>query len=283
MSWQLLIGLSVLLYSVNGLLHRTIMKDESSDAYAQAVMFTSLICLFFLVALSIRGEFQTSVSSYQLLLIILSSCLSAAGMVFTFQGFKLIGASEHTILLTSTQVWLIIGALLFLKENLTVLKLVGAILILSGIVLAEWRGQAFVFNRGAVYVLLAAFFFGASGTISFFIIRDFDIFSYMLYSGAVVTLVLIISKPQIFKRLSFYLQPKRAINIFLTSINDATANVFGYAAYQAGRNVLQIGPISATQTLVTVLLAIAILKERDHLVQKIIGSLAAVIGTTLLL
>jgi drug/metabolite transporter (DMT)-like permease len=232
MSWQLLIVLSVVLYSVNGLLHRTIMKDESSDAYAQAVMFTGLICLFFLIALLIRGGFQTSVSWNQILLIILSSCLSAAGIVFTFKGFQSISASEHTILLTSTQLWIIIGAILFLKENFTVLKLIGAVLILSGVVLVEWKKQTFVFNKGAVYVLLAAFFFGASSTISFFIIRDFDIFSYMLYSGATVTLVLIILKPKIFKKLSFYFRPKRALNIFVTSINDSLANVFGYAAYQ---------------------------------------------------
>ena len=49
MSWQLLVGLSVLLYSINGLLHRTIMKDESSDAYARAFVFTGLISLLFLI------------------------------------------------------------------------------------------------------------------------------------------------------------------------------------------------------------------------------------------
>ena len=88
MSWQLLIGLSVVLYSVNGLLHRTIMKDDSSDAYAQAFVFTGLGCLFFLIVLIFRGGFYFSLSWNQILLMILASVLSSLGMVFTFKGFK---------------------------------------------------------------------------------------------------------------------------------------------------------------------------------------------------
>jgi drug/metabolite transporter (DMT)-like permease len=259
------------------------MKDEISDAYAQAVTFTGLSSIFFLIVLSFRGGFQSSLSWNQLLLFLLAAFISSGGMVFTFKGFKSIGASEHTILLTSTQVWVILGAILFLKENLTITKLIGAAAILFGVVLAEWRKQIFVLNKGAVYVLLAAFCFAASSIISFFIIRNFDVLSYMFYGSIFVTLILVIFKPKIFKKLSFYFKPKRALNIVTTSLNDALANIFGFTAYQVGRNALQIGPIGATQTLLTVLLAIVILKERDHILQKIIGSLAAVIGTLLLL
>jgi len=283
MSWQLLVGLSVLLYSINGLLHRTIMKDESSDAYAQAVTFTGLSSVFFLIVLSFRGGFQSSLSWNQLLLFLLAAFLSSGGMVFTFKGFKSIGASEHTVLLTSTQVWVILGAILFLRENLTITKLIGAVAILFGVVLAEWRKQTFILNKGVIYVLLAAFFFAASSIISFFIVRSFDVLSYMFYGSIFVTSILIIFKPKIFKKLLFYFKPKRALNIVTTSVSDSLANIFGFMAYQVGRNALQIGPIMATQTLLTVLLAIVILKERDHMPQKIIGSLATVIGTLLLL
>ena len=283
MTWQLLVGLSVLLYSINGLLHRTIMKDESSDAYAQAFAFTGLISFFFLIVLLFRGGFVSSPSWSQLLLFVLTALLSSIGMVFTFMGFKSISASEHTILLTSSRLWLMIGAILLLQESLTIAKLTGTVAILFGVVFAEWRGRTFVFNKGAVYVLLAALFFASSETVSFFIVRNFDVLSYMFYSSVFVTSMLFIFRPKVVKKLSFYLKPRRALNICTTSVNDALANVFGLAAYQVGRNALQIGPIMATQTLLTVLLAIAILRERDYMPQKIVGSLAALFGTILLL
>ena len=105
----------------------------------------------------------------------------------------------------------------------------------------------------------------------------------MLYGSVFVTSILVILKPNIIKKISFYFKPKRAINIVLTSANDALANIFGFTAYQIGRNALQIGPIASTQTILTVLLAVVILKERDRMFQRIVGSLSAVTGTTLLL
>ena len=166
MSWQLLVGLSVLLYSINGLLHRTLMKDESSDAYAQAVTFAGLSGVFFLIILLFRGGFQPWQSWNQLPLFLLAAFLSSMGMICTFKGFKSIGASEHTILLTSSRLWLILGAVLFLKESLTITKLVGTVAILFGVVLAEWNKKTFVLNKGAIFVLLAALFFATSETIS---------------------------------------------------------------------------------------------------------------------
>ena len=283
MSWQLLVGLSVILYSINGLLHRTIMKDDNSDAYAQAVVFTGLVALFFLIILLFRGGFQLPGSWLQSLFMIFGAVFSSIGMVFTFKGFKSIGASEHTILLTSCQLWNMLGAILFLHESLTITKLVGTFAILFGIVLAEWKKQTFKLNSGAVYVLLAAFCFAASGIISFYIVRSFDVLSYMIYSSIFVTLILVICRPTVIRKFSFYLKPKRAVNIVTTSLNDALANILGLSAYQIGRNALQIGPIQATQTILTVVLAFVILKERDHILYKNVGSLAAVAGTILLL
>ena len=283
MSWQLLVGLSVILYSINGLLHRTIMKDDSSDAYAQAVVFTGLVAFFFLIILLFHGGFQLPGSWIQSLFMIFGAVFSSIGMVFTFKGIKSIGASEHTILLTSCQLWNMLGAILFLHESLTITKLVGTIAILFGIVLTEWKKQLFKLNKGAVYVLLAAFCFACSGIISFSIVWSFDVLSYMLYSSIFVTSILVICKPKVIKELTFYFKAKRALNIITTSINDSLANILGLSAYQMGRNALQIGPISATQTILTVILAIIILKERDHILNKLIGSLAALLGTILLI
>lgn len=283
MSWQLLVALSVLLYSINGLLHRTILKDENSDAYAQAIAFTGLVGLFSLIILLFRSGIQSFPSWNQLPLFLLIAFLVAIAMISVFRGLKTIGASEYAILLTSSRIWLILGAILFLKESFTFTKLLGAAAILSGVVLAEWKGENFVINRGAIFILLAAFLFAVGEILSFYIIRNFDVLSFMVYVSLLVTISLIILKPKKIKKFSFYFKPKHALNIITTSFNDSLANIFGLTAYQIGRNALQIGPLAATQTLVTVLLAMVILKERDFVIQKIVGSLAAVIGTMLLL
>ena len=98
-----------------------------------------------------------------------------------------------------------------------------------------------------------------------------------------VMLALILINPRVVKKIPFYFKPKRALNIVFTSINDGLANIFAFMAYQIGRNALQIGPLASTQTIVTVLLALIILREIDNMFQKIFGAIIAVIGTILLL
>jgi len=259
------------------------MKDEDSDGYAQATVFTGLVGLFSFVVLMLRGGFQSYPSWETLPLFLSLALLTSAGMVFTFKGIKLVEASEHTILLTSSRLWSILGAIFFLKEIMSFSKFIGAALILAGVVMTRWKKHKIKLTTGSIYVLLAAFFFACGEIISFFILRDFEVFSFMVCASFLITLTLILAKPRVIKKISFYFKPKRALNVMFTSFNDGLANIFAFVAHQTGRNALQIGPLGATQTIVAVLLAIIILKERDNMLRKIVGATVAVIGAILLL
>jgi drug/metabolite transporter (DMT)-like permease len=283
MSWQLLIGLSVFLFSVDSLLFRSLMKSKEADGYAQAVVFTALVGFFSFIYLQFSGGPRSALSLGILPWFLLVSFLIAMGMVFDFKGLKLIGAAEYSILLSSSRFWVILGALLFLHENFTATRLLGAIILLFGVFLTEWQKNALVFSRGAIYELLAAFFFAAGEILSYFVIRNFDILSFMVYASFMVSGILIVLRPKILLKLKFYLKPNHALNVVTTSFNDGLANIFKLMAYQLGRNALQIGPLLATSTPLTVLLAVIFLKERSRMAQKIIGSLVVVAGTILLL
>jgi len=283
MSWQLLIGLSVLLYSVNGLLHRVMMKDEASDPYTQTIAFTGLVGFFAFIIAIFRGGLQTSFSTNQFFLFLPMVILGTFGNIFAFKGVKLIEASEHTILITSSKLWFIAGTLLILREPFSLKKIIGAIIVLIGVVVAQWRKGKFVFNIGAVYVLFSALFFASSDILSFLILRNFDATSLVVYFCILSTIALIIIRPGTMQKLSFYKKPRRAANILIVSANDTLASLFVFIAYQVGRNGLQIGPLGATQTIVTVILALIFLGETDNTFQKISGAATVVIGTILLL
>ena len=283
MSWQLLIALSVLLFSINGLLHRILMKHDASDAYAQTVAFCGLVCITALIIAVFRGGLHMFFSFNQLLLFVPSVILGALGSICAFKGFKHIEASEHTILLTSSRIWFIAGTLLILREAFSWQKLIGGILIIIGVSIAQWRKGKFVLNAGAIYVLLAALFYAGSDLLSFLIIRNFDAISYVVYSTAFAVVLLLIIRPSTIQKLSFYRKPKRLANIVIVSVNDAFASLFAFLAYQTGRNALQIGPLGATQTIVTVFLALIFLGETDHMAQKIAGAITVVVGTFILL
>ncbi|MEI8232242.1 MAG: EamA family transporter [bacterium] len=283
MSWQLLVGLSILLYSVNGLLHRVLMKNSDSDPNAQALMFTTLVGLFGVIILFFQGGFKSYISLSQLPSFLLISGFVTAGSIYAFKGFKYIEASEHTILLTSSKLWSLLGAVLFLGETLTARKLLAGLLIIAGVMIAEWRKQKFVINAGTWYVLIAAASYSAGEILSFYVLRDFDSTAFLVYCSFISALLIFLINPSVLSKLYFYARPKNLGNIVTVSINDALATLFLFNAYQVGRNALQIGPIMATQTIVTVILALTFLKETDSMPQKIVGSLLAVVGTMVMI
>lgn len=284
MSWQILVGLSVLLYSINGLFHRVLMKDYDSDPNAQAFMFTTLVGISGLVIAFFQGGLKSHVTVSQLPYFILISALVTIGSIYAFKGFKYIEASEHTILLTSSKVWSFIGAIIFLGESFTLLKLLASILIIAGVMLVEWRPkQSFTINRGALYVLIAAIAYATGEILSFYVLRDFDSTSFLIYCSFLSSIIILAMNRNLLQKLTFYAKPKNLGNIVLVSINDTLATLFLFNAYQLGRNALQIGPLMATQTIVTVVLALLFLRETDNMIQKVVGSLVAVAGTILMI
>jgi drug/metabolite transporter (DMT)-like permease len=282
MSWQILVGLSILLFSVNGLLHRVLMRDSKSDANAQALMFTTIVGILGLIIVFFKGGFESYISLAQFPYFLLIAGFTTIGSIYAFKGFKYIEASEHTILMTSSKFWSLIGAIIFLGESLNLRKLGAGLLIIIGVMIAEWRKSKFVINIGALYVLLAAASYSAGEILSFYMLRNFDSTAFLVYNSFLSVIIILILNPKVFNKLMFYAKPKNLSNIVIVSINDTLASLFLYNAYQLGRNALQIGPLMATQTIVTVALALIFLRETDNIFQKITGALIAVVGTILL-
>lgn len=282
MPWQLLVLISVLLFSVNGLFHRALMKDDRADPFAQTIVFYGLVGIFaFIISLS-RGGFYYHISLNQLPFFLLLTVFATAAPVLVFEAIKSIEASENSILLSSQRLWIVIGAFIFLHEAFSIQKVIGTLVIIFGISITQWQ-KRLVINRGVLLALLAALFYAVGEIISFYILRDFDAASFTVYASLLPVVTLIFIKPNTIPKLTFYLKPKYAFNIAVVSVNDTLATLFLFFAYQTGRNAAQIAPIMATQTIVTVLLAIVILKERNNMSNKIIGAMTVVAGLILVL
>jgi len=259
------------------------MKDEKSDPYAQTLMFYGLGVLFSFIITLFRGGFHYQVSLEQMPLFLLLTIFATAAPVLVFKAAKVLEASESSIILSSQRLWLVLGAFIFLKEPFSVLKLIGTAIIILGISIAQWKKGKFVINQAFCFLVIAALCYAICDVISFNILRTFDVISFNIYFGILTLLALLIIRPGTIQKLSFYLKPAYALNIFIVSINDTTATLLQFFAYQIGRNASQIAPIMATNTIITVLLGILILKETANMRNKIVGAVTVVLGVLLVL
>lgn len=258
------------------------MKDEKSDPLAQTVVFYGFVGIFALLISLFRGGFHYRISLTQLPFFLLLTIFATIAPILVFKALKTIEASENSILLSSQRLWLVLGAFIFLHETFSLPRVIGTLIIILGIFIAQQQ-KRFVINQGVIFALLAALFYAVGEIISFYILSNFDTASFTVYVSLLPVITILIIKPNTLQKLAFYFQPKYALNILAVSLNDTLATLFLFFAYQAGRNAAQIAPIMATQTIITVLLAILILKERHNLLNKIIGAITAVAGLILIL
>ena len=283
MSWQVLIGISVFLFSLNGLFHRVLMKDEKSDPYAQTFAFYGLGGLFTFIITLFCGGFHYQMSLPQVPLFLLIAVFGTVAPVLFFKAAKVLEASENSIIFSSQRLWLVFGAFIFLGEPFSIKKLIGTIIIMLGISIALWKKGKFVINGAFFFLIIAAMCYAITDVISFYILRNFDALSFNVYFAICTLVPLLIVKPGLLQKLRFYFKPAYALNILIVSINDTTATLLLFFAYQVGRNASQISPLMATNTIITVLLGILILKETSNMRNKIIGAMTVVLGVLLVI
>jgi drug/metabolite transporter (DMT)-like permease len=283
MSWTVLIVISTLLFSLSTLFHRVVMRDTQSDPYAQTFVyygFGGFLAVMFSVVL---GDFHYAISLHQLPLFVFVMIGGVLAPICKFKAVKHLEASESSILLSSQNLWEVLLAFLALRETFSTQRLIGTIIVLLGIAIAQWRKKQFVFNGAVIFALIAAIIYAFNNIVGDYILRSFDVFAFNAYTWFLPFFALICIRPQIYKKLTFYLQPKHLISVIIVACTATLGSTCIMRAYQVARNASQIAPISASGTIITVILAILLLKERNHMLQKIGGALVVVVGLLLLI
>lgn len=283
MSWQLLTLIAVLVFSSSTVLHRILMKDRASDPYTQTIVMYGLAGIGSLMLSLYLGRFHYQVTTNQFLLFIPLACFISGGSVLLFKGLQTLGASESSILKSVQNLWVVIGAFILLGEPFSMMKVAGTIVIMLGICIALWKRNQLTFGRGSLLVIISTLLYSSSDLLSLYFVRDFDPLSLLVYISFLPVIVLLILKPKTVKKIPFYFKPRRALVIVVLSLIDIVGTLSVYMAYQVGRNAAQIGPLMGTITIVSVLIAIIFLKERDNMRNKLIGALIVVVGVWMLL
>jgi drug/metabolite transporter (DMT)-like permease len=258
------------------------MKDDKSDPIAQTIIFLGIGGIIALVIAIIRGKLDLAFPlSLSFNFVILA--LVRVGYVLKYRGYQLLNASEVVIFASTSKLWNVIGASLFLHETVTLSKVLGTLIILIGVAVTMYVEKKFKFNKGVLVVLLGAVVFGLTDINGFYILQTFDASSFQVYAYLLPVFILLLFKPRSIKKLSYYFTVDRGMKVILLSIFDTLGMLALYFAYQAGGKASVIGPLSASKLIITVLLAMILLKERNNIANKLVGAVITVVGVILLL
>ncbi len=177
MSWQILALISVITASVGSLISRVLMKDDKSDPIGYGIIFQLGLGFTALIFSLLFNRFHLP-DAQELLLFPISMVLWAAHTALLFSATKRLGASEMTILLTSSSVISIILGALLLHEPISLEMIFGAALILISIWIVSSDKLSFQSRKGVFLALSASICAGAAIVNDAFILKTYESFSY---------------------------------------------------------------------------------------------------------
>ncbi|RJR16092.1 EamA family transporter [Candidatus Microgenomates bacterium] len=281
MSWQLLTGISVILYSVSILFERKLLTAEQSRPIAFAIIFQLLIgSISGLIGLFsiFRIDWSVNIAPHFVLMIL----LYGIGNIFFFKSLKETEASKFTILFATHGFWTILGSSILLGEGLLPKQLVGAVLIFLSVVIVHAKQTKLSLVKGEVFALFSAILFGLANTNDRFLLHYFDTYSYTTISFVLPGLFLAILHPKDFAYAKQFLKkdflPKLLLLTFLFSLS---ALAF-FSALKIAPNSSQVASAFVTNVLLTVLLAVVFLRERKYLLQKALAAVVCFAGLMLI-
>lgn len=259
------------------------MKDNKSDAKAQTVVFLTSGGILTLLLGTINHSLQFSFPNSLLFNFLILAIIGSMAYFLKYSGFQVLDTSEVVIFATTSKLWNVFGGFLFLKEPISINKILGSIVIMIGIAFAIYTNGKFKINKGTLLVLISAFLFGVTDINGFFILQNISATSYQIYFYFLPVIATLAIQPKTLSKISYYFSFKRGIKVFLLSIFDVLGMLALFYSYQVGGRASVIGPLSATKVILTTILAMLFLKERKHLMNKLFGAMVTVLGIILLL
>jgi len=282
MTWLIFILTSTLLYSIARLMQRILLKDEKSDAIAVSILFQLSLGLFLFIFALFFGNISFQNFSKVLPNFILLAFLYGLGNIFIFKALKYIDASSFAILYAGRVFVSVAASSLFLREGLSLKQFLGMSLIVCAIIIIFYKKSLLHLNKGLIFTLLGALFFGLELTNDRAILQSFSVYSYLFLCAFFPAIFASFIYPSSLKNIVNLIKRDRLTKFILICLIYSVAMIFYFIALQIGTNSSQIAVLDQLSTIVIVILGILVLKESQHMLRKIIAAIISVIGAILL-
>lgn len=280
MVWQFWLLLSILSEVFGRLFQRSLLEKDKSDPIAYAILFQVTTGLLLFSLAFIKGFSIPSLSPI-LINLLLMPFLYGFANIFIFKSLKTVEASIFTVLFSSRTLWIVLLALILLNEAFSPQQFLGAGLILTGVILVSFKKKHLTLSKGELYALLAAIFFSAAIINDSYIVKSFDVVSYLSIAFTLPGLFIWIIYPRSTPQIRKIIKSNVIFKLSLLSLVYGVSAVSYLTAYQIGSNAAQMATLFQTSSILTVFAGIVFLRERTRLFLKLIAGIISFIGVIL--
>lgn len=281
MTWFFWVIISLFATAISNLLQRIIMREKDSDPFSTMLIFQILTTLFTGIFAVWHGfalpSFDAGLWNF-----LFSGFLWGIGSYTMFRAYQFLGTSEIAIISSFSAIVTIVTALIFLGESFDFIKIAGTGLILMSVLIISVKKGKLSFAKGTIYALISTTCFGLGVTNDAFILRSYDAISYTPIAFLLPGILLVLMKPSVLRTLNRLRNITFTKHILFLSFFYSAQAVAYYLALQSGGTASQIAPIFKANIVLTVLLAVIFLKEREHLFLKFVSAILVTVGVLLI-
>lgn len=285
MNWLVLTILAIISRATYSIATKLQSKNIKISSVSLAFLLTAFAAFLtlplspFIGGISLNGIEKHWVS---MILIILTQVF---GNILFFKGVKRLDAGTAQIAFSSIIIWGVMLSIAFLNSHFSITQLFGIFLLLAAIIMIQYQERRLKLNIGVIYIIISAAFFAVFQVASAAVARAVSPATYLslTYFGAAVLFCLIY--PKVIKKDLISL--KKAvkltfINTLFASIASLLYFVFAYFAYQRAPDRGIVVILLTSQVILSVIFGMIFLKERDHILRKLVASILAFIAGALI-
>ncbi len=281
MNWQFFLLISILAEAFGRVFQRFVLKNNTSNPIAYAVWFQFLTGILLSIYALIHG-FKIPDNLLTLLPnLVLVSALYGLMSIFIFKALQQTEASIFTILFNSRVIITVLGAVILLNNPFTLRQILGTILILASVVVVSLKKEKLQFRKGEIYSLLAGFFLACGVINDSIILKEFDVVTFSAIAFFIPGIFIWLINPKSTGKILALPKDKFFPNIGLMGLIYGTAYTTYNFAYFSSQNAAKIAAIFPITSVLTVLISMVLLKERQKMLIKLLAAIISFIGVLL--
>ena len=282
MNWLVLTLLAIIFRSFQSITVKVLSNSAKVSPMAQSVLFTGAAAILSLIISPIIGGISTAGLSELWAVALIMVLAQSFGNILFFKGLAALEASVTAIAFSSILLWSVILSVMFLGSSFSIVQIFGIVFLFAAIVMVQYKKGVKKVEPAILYIVFSALLFAVFQVSSAELAKTVPAATYLLlnFAGATVIVWLIYFK-RVNSDLKELSRQKLMVSqaVALAAICSTGYFVFSYFAYMAAPDRGVVVVLLTSQVVLSVILGILLLKERENTGRKLgAGFLALIAG-----
>ena len=285
MNWIILTVLAIVSRATYSLGTRLLSRNVTVSPITLSFLLTFTTGLLVLLFNPLVGGLDFSGVKSNLFTLLLIVITSVVGNIVYFAGQRKLDAGVTQIIFSSILIWGGILSVLFLESTFSIQQVVGMIILLTAIIMIQYKKGKISLNKSAAYIVLSAMLFAFFQVGSAQVSSMISAAAYLLITSFGTAFAILIIYFNTIKKdyapLRTHLK-STVHNLFFASGTSSLYMVFSFLAYKDAPDRGVVVVLLTSQVILSVLFGIVFLKERKNITMKVIAGVLALVAGILI-